>query len=143
MIKLSIVTNSISSVAQSAAVHIKNFCINNKVDAVFRVTVSTAQTHPYITVGLGLALGVVAVYCYRGQIEGGINKVHNAAKCLYQNLKNSITTVTNIFTRNSTPLEAKVSETHTNSSNEDTKLENSYSTSTSKESTLSSTANAT
>lgn len=97
--KLSIVTNSISSVAQSAAVHIKNLCINSKVDAVFRITVSTAQTHPYITIGLGLA----AIYCCRGQIEGLINKVNDATQFLYGRIKNSITNATSIFRRNSTP----------------------------------------
>ena len=99
MMKLSIVTNSISSVAQSAAVHIKNLCINSKVDALFRVTVKTAGTHPCITVGLGL----VAIYCCRGQIEGLITRVNNATQGLYQNLKNSITSVASIFRRNSTP----------------------------------------
>lgn len=99
--KLSIVTNSISHVAESAAIHIKNLCINSKVDALFRVTVKTAGAHPCITIGLGL----VAIYCCRGQIEGLITRVNNATQSLYQNLRSSITNVTSIFRRNSIPSE--------------------------------------
>lgn len=105
MMKLSIVTNSISHVAESAAIHIKNLCINSKVDALFRVTVKTAGAHPCVTIGLGL----VAIYCCRGQIEGLITRVNNATQSLYQTLRNSITNVTSIFRRNSIPSETGLS----------------------------------
>lgn len=98
VMKLSFVTNTFSNVAQSAAVHIKNLCVNSKVDAVFRVTVSTAQTHPYLTIGLGLA----AIYCCRGQIGGLINKVNRATQFLYIRMTESITNVVSILRRDST-----------------------------------------
>lgn len=109
MMKLSIVTNSISSVAQSAAVHIKNLCINSKVDSVFRITVSTAQTHPYITVGLGLA----AIYCCRGQIEGLINKVTRVTQLLYGKMAASITSAASLFRRDSSSIQVSPSENKT------------------------------
>lgn len=99
MMKLSIVTNSISSVVQSAVVHIKNLCINSKVDTIFRATVSTAQTHPYITIGIGL--GVAAIYCCRGQIEGLISKVTRVTQSLYTRMAASITNTASLFRRDS------------------------------------------
>ncbi len=95
MINLSYATESISNIAGKAAGYITNMCINSKVDSLFHVTITAAQTHPYITIGLGLT----AIYCCRGQIAGLINKVNTATQFLYAKIKTSIPNVTSIFRR--------------------------------------------
>lgn len=95
MIQLSSITNGISNIAQSAAVHAKNLCTDNKISAVFRTTVGAMQAHPYITL---LGAGV-AVYCCRGVIGKLVNKVKQAAHSLYTKAAELKINMINFFRR--------------------------------------------
>lgn len=106
MIHLSSITNAISNVAHSAAVHAKNLCVDSRVDAVFRATIGAVQAHPYIALlGTGVAL-----YCCRNQVGGLVNKVKEAAQFLYTKATGSMASLINLLRRSPEAMETPSNE---------------------------------